>query len=189
MTDSQQFYHVSRHGILEGNITLSKDFTKFQVQKKDIHFSNDELMESLVNYFPEGITRQAYQYLADKIVYWHDYQSDRYFVPYMIMIELVFELVRKSSFPNMLSRFQSFFAFETLAEAQSFKRQNSKYPCMIYLVEGQRNIKLDMSLLKIGFNAAVGILLAEKYWSGRQSEKPECEVLLEPPIKIIRRVE
>lgn len=127
--------------------------------------------------------------MAEKIVFWHDFQTNKYFVPYTITIELVFELVRKASFPSMPSRFQSVFAFETLSEAQNFKANNSKYPSLIYLVEGQRSVKLDMSLLKIGFNAAVGILLAEKYWSGQQSEIPEWEVLIQPPIKIIRQIE
>lgn len=53
----QQFYHVSRKGALTNDLELSKDFTKFHVDKKDIHFSNGELIKSLEAYFPDGISQ------------------------------------------------------------------------------------------------------------------------------------
>lgn len=186
MTDTaKQFYHVSRVGKLEGEITLSKDFSRLAIEKPNTFFNNTELIKTIEGYFPNGISRHGESYLSEKIFYWHDNQNNLDFIPYIPSIELVFEIIRRANYPSLPSRLQSIFAFETLEEALKFKSQYSQVDCPIYIVEANKCIKRDMSLLKLGFNISGGITLAEKYWSAQQSENPEWEILLELPVKII----
>lgn len=183
---TKQFYHVSRAGKLEGEITLSKDFSSLVIEKPNTFFNNNELIKTIEDYFPNGISRHGENYLSHKIFYWHDDVTNKDFIPYIPSIELVFEIIRIAKYPTLPSRFQSMFAFEKLEDALNFKSLYSKEDCPIYIVEANKYIKRDMNLLKIGFNISGGITLAEKYWSAQQSETPEWEILLELPVKIIK---
>jgi hypothetical protein len=188
MNLSNQFYHVSRSCILSGQILLSMDYSGLMVEKETKHFCNTEINKVVEKYFPDGISNHGNHYLSEKIRYWHDYESNDRFLPCTLTIEMVFELVRRSGYPHLPSRFQSLFAFETLQEAQKFQTEYSKSESKIYLIEADNYSKHDMSLLTIGFNSIIGITLGEKYWNGGQSEHPVWEVLLKLPVTIINEV-
>lgn len=112
-------------------------------------------------------------------------------VPFIIEYE--FELIRQSSFPERFSRYQSFFALESI-EDLIYWPELFKPEFKIYEIEFHHNNvqKLDASFLKGGpdlnfnlhwdpnwtFNAAM------QYWNGQTSEKPKPELLILPPVTV-----
>ena len=114
-------------------------------------------------------------------------------------IEFEFELIRKAFFPDMLSRFQAFFALESLQDILSWGNiLPAGQPFAIYEVsipDTNKHHKLDSAFLRGGPNLSTMAYQpssdfenACRYWSQAKSDNPQYELLLEPPITIGRRV-
>ena len=104
------------------------------------------------------------------------------------IIELVFELVRRVSFPACPSRYQSFFAWERIEDALEFRRTTGHNSAPVFRVEATSAFRADMRLLTNGGNALSLWLLAERYWTGEPSISPVWEVLLTPPVFVAEQV-
>lgn len=102
--------------------------------------------------------------------------------------EQFLENIRINRFPEKISRFQAFFACESLEEARRFaeEHRNKHEKVNIWKVSGNPCHKGDYSLLAIPpqYGAALG--MAASYWKGdTPREDPLWEILLEPPIKVL----
>lgn len=137
--------------------------------------------------FASGVSRHAIEYLLTNNNYLQDQNGN--FLPYTNLsssIEVIYEFVRQLKFPDLPSRFQCAFAFETPSQAHSFF-QDSSFP--VFEISGRaRTFKGDMTLLKIGPNHLSTLVLAEKYWSGLIVDPSKVEVLIECPAVIGVRV-
>ena len=60
--------------------------------------------------------------MLDRYDYTRDPITNDAFVNHTWQVEFTFEMVRRAAFPKMNSRFQSYFAWETLDAAKSFRK-------------------------------------------------------------------
>lgn len=99
--------------------------------------------------------------------------------------EQIFELIRMKDYPHKLSRFQSFFAFQSLDDAICFSE--NKYP--IFEVEcNHNNFHIgDMNLIK-GNTILQSYTFAHQYWDNYKNISSTMEILIKPPVKILRRI-
>lgn len=153
-------------------------------------FEADEAMQLAHCQFPNGVSRHGSRYLFDWPVICQSSHLENggavYTEPTM---ELIFELVRRVSFPYRPSRLESFFAWNTLEVALSFRQQFGEPDAPIFRVEAADAFCADMSLLRFGSNVMGTLLLAERYWSGWTAPNPNLEMLLTGPVFIAEQVQ
>jgi len=102
-------------------------------------------------------------------------------------IELLFEYIRQSHYPEVTSRFQSFFACETLREAKKFRGEFGKNTDKIFEVFTDNNyFKGNMSLLQNDQTSLICSYLGHEYWRGNTVPELEefWEILLDLPVTI-----
>ena len=112
---------------------------------------------------------------------------------------MFFEYVRVTMFPHMPSRFQSIFALESIDLFQQWPElTRGKYT--IYEIEfDSPHVCLDSCFLRGGLHFskqnsyqgfAAGFMFdySQKYWAGIMTENPRIELLIAPPVNVIREV-
>lgn len=184
------YYTADRSGMLQPG-------TRFDLQPTPVQLSqctqiaglcsSQEIASFFSNNFPNGIARHGIEYLLNNNNYLQDQNGN--FLPYTNLsssIEMIYEYVRQIKFPELPSRFNCAFAFEDPSYARNFFQTPS---LAVYEITGSARIfKGDMTLLKIGPNHLVTMILAEKYWSGLIIDTSKVEVLIECPAVIGSRV-
>ena len=144
---------------------------------------NEMALQHFDMLFPEGVTYHGNEYFVKperRII-----GENRQFEPRFGLnatIELIFEYVRRSHFPDRPSRFQSFFAFDSEGDTNRFIREKTKLadPAYVWEVECEHEpFRADMNLLDIGGSVICVSYFAHKYWSGESgSDRPLWEFLL-----------
>jgi hypothetical protein len=163
-----KFFTVDRRNFLHINSVL-------QLEKhSDISPPHLQAHADLI--FPEGVSRHGDQHFL----------GDNRINP-MSFTELLFEYVRQAHFNYRPSRFTSFFAVETYAEAEVFNENFCGNIGTIWEVEATKHFRADMSLLTLGSNLESSFS-AHSYWKGEASQSPFWEILLEPPVKVLSQV-
>ena len=168
-----KLYHVDRlNRLQEGeNITLFNDYS----------LDGDygcQICDFVCNLYPEGISEHGNRYLFDgQNVDW--------------IKEAHLENMRLRSFPESLSRFQSFFALSTeWVEPFLIKLNIQKESVSIFEGESENCSFYDMNLIdKLQYHG-VGVTqyYAYQYWAGERSENPLLECLLPLPVTIGKKV-
>lgn len=82
------------------------------------------------------------------------------------IIEILFEYVRRSNFPDKSSRFQSLHAFKTIEDATKFRKEYCKNKGHIWEVKCDNFFKVDMNLLNLEGSLLELSYKIHKYWSG-----------------------
>lgn len=164
------FFSVDRSGTLVADATLG--LTTFHDVVPDAFQKHVDMM------FPDGVTRHGDQYFVTATAA----------VAVNSAIELLFEYVRRSRYPKRLSRFQSVFAWETLEDAERFRSEAGSAADSIWEVEGADHFRTDMRLLTMGGSNLQLSWNANQYWAGAPSSDPTWEVLLSPPVRVVRKV-
>jgi len=102
------------------------------------------------------------------------------------MLELMFELTRRASYLDRPSRFESVFAWKTLAEAKAFRARGGNSAAKIVRVEADDAFRADMNLLSMATTLVVSYY-SHQYWSGRRAPaaNPTWEYLLRPPVRVV----
>jgi hypothetical protein len=131
-------------------------------------------MTAIVAAFPDGISRHGVQYGVS--------------LSSMGPIEIPFELVRQSEFPESLSRFQSVFASRTIKEAHEFAARVKSIDYQIWEVDAEHAEEHDMNLLSQPVNLAHLLINARGYWGAPPGVGAFIEVLLKPPVTLLRAV-
>lgn len=150
-------------------------------------YTENEAKSKLKELYPNGISKHGIQYLSEKFDFLKSNGKD--YVPHMSMIELTFEFVRKTKFPDKPSRFTSVFGCESYEMAKKFRKEYRYDQGKIYKVLAEKCTRLDMRFLSIGLSILGTQIMAEKYWSGKSSKKPFWEVLMTGRIEIIEKME
>lgn len=165
------FYTLDRLNMLNSGITIN--LIKYQdIVPAELQIHADKM-------FPNGVSSFGERYFLKN-------SSDpRLTEP---AIELVFEYVRRANFPKNPSRFQSVFGFESLSQALEFRDKFGGGQGTIWEAESKRYFKADMSLLTLGSSILMCSYFANKYWSGKPGSNPFWEILLIPPVKVLREL-
>lgn len=175
-------YHFDRSGLLRPGMELVP-MRYDDVEPPSFAAHADAL-------FPDGVSRHGEQYLL------RGSSSALLVAP---NIELIFEYVRRASFPTMPSRFTSVFGWETPAAAAVGR---SAIPggigpgTAVWLIECAIAQRVDMRLLAIEGSILATSALAHRYWEGgtlgeednAPDHVPAWELLMAPPVRVIERV-
>jgi len=98
-----------------------------------------------------------------------------------------FELVRRDSFPEKPSRFQSIFCWEEMSTVVHFIENHAEYPVTVWEIEGEGYHKADWNLLRAE-TFAHGIQNAHRYWRGDETEEPIWEIVMPLPVTVAEKV-
>jgi len=173
------FFTVDRLGKLKASQVLD-----LQIYADVMPPVLQSLVDSLV---PEGVSQHGEQYLLKN-------PNSQLKAVANSPIEMFFELFRRARFPTRPSRYQSWFAAETLEEAQAFRQKYGNPANSIWEVEANSFFKANMSLLKPTNSMLCQAYLAQCYWNGSEGPSGELkippfwEVLLMPPVKVIQEI-
>lgn len=178
-----EFFSVDRLGRLSPGQALQVDLNLvgWPLYAISGYVSDAELEGFARDHFGTGLSRHGKDHLLSQ----HISGS----VPISPAIELVFELVRRASFPERPSRLSSAFGWSTLDEARKFKAQIRAPAAPTFRVSCDRSFRCDMDLLRMGNSILVAWLFADKYWRGEQGPQPKWEELLIPPVTVLEQVE
>lgn len=104
-------------------------------------------------------------------------------------IELLFEYVRRSIFPQKPSRYSSIFGIETIEDANLFNERYGQNKGTIWEIESKDWIRCNMNLLTFTCSTLVCSYYAHKYWNGEPGPIDAFwEILLIPPVKVLCQV-
>lgn len=175
------FYHVDRMGtVLEPGKIIDLNYNAENL------FRNTDRFRHFVDMFPDGVSYHGHRYLLATTEMLPENDSSG-------MIELLAEYIRQVHYGNRFSRLQSFFAFKTLEEANRFvgmfpsKSEMPKYNIWEVECDNQEFVS-DMRRLNLGKCWLDASLNLHNYWRGVYTDKPIEEVLLRPPVKILRKI-
>ena len=183
------FYSVDRSGLYQTGGTLDlwqqdpvlgRPFWRLPDS-----FEAGDLRAHVAELFPDGLSLHGWQYMVERHDFIRPTNSDALFVNHNMVVELVFEYVRRAVFPSRRSRFQSFFAWESLEMARAFRKEGQA----LYRVESNSIFRADQSWLTLGVQNAIASLAAHRYWSGAPSGPPRWEILLAPPVHVMERID
>jgi hypothetical protein len=176
-------YTVDRLARLAAGATLDRTIRR-TIQPQCLQTHVDSL-------FPRGVTEHGNGYFLS---------GNQPATAVSANIELLFEYVRRSHYPGAPSRFDSVFACETLADAQLFRSAPGwgSTAAPIWELEAIATpFRADMTCLTLQGSILIASYVAHRYWNqqdndfvslGGASTSPFWELLLSPPVKVVRRV-
>jgi hypothetical protein len=167
-----------RYFTVDRNRTLIESQTISLIKYTDIYPL--EMQNHVDSLFPDGVTNHGELYVIRGSTPANGINGS---------LELLFEYVRRSHFPSRPSRFQSVFAFNDLDQARSFMGLYSTSSGNIWEIESALGFRADMRLLTLNGSLLNLSNNAHRYWDGISGgDSPIWEILLTPPVKVIRRV-
>lgn len=167
-----KFFTVDRWG------TLSEGMELCTQRHTDINLP--ELQEHVDFLFSDGVSRHGDAYFLS---------NESKASVTSPAIELLFEYVRRSYFPNKPSRFTSFFGVSSLPAAVEFNARFGARKGAIWEVEASDYFRGDMNLLTSNATTLVHSYFAHLYWKGEDGPiQPFWEVLLVPPVRVLRQI-
>jgi hypothetical protein len=146
-----------------------------------------EALVHLHNYYPQGLSYHGRQYLLDRYHRVQDGYGNDYTIHVPVM-ELAFELMRLSQFPEKPSRFTSFFGCETVEDAITFRGKYGDGQGEIWVVACEEYFRADMNYLYLGAGIPSTFVYTERYWRGEASTTPFWEILMQGPVAILEKV-
>ncbi len=164
-------------------ITDTKLFHKYLPDTKQICLAQ--------KYFPNGLSPHGLSSLIclEKC-------EDDFIEP---IVEIIFELVRQQHFPHSPSRLTSFYASESIDEAEKWchflykvhGHKQNQVPQSLWEIKYETESKLyDAKFLDITTNDSFSYLAAlenaHNYWNGSMSNNPLPELLIPYPVTVIR---
>ena len=209
--DKVILYHLDRSGKLHTGQMLDLSLQNISPDIKNTNF--------ITANFPKGVSRQGENYISadclhirgtnfcsceigpciseSDVIKALDYANER-------IIELTFELVRESLFPNLPSRFTSLFAVDAISEFDKWEYEFGKIEKKdIYEIEVPDSTRsFDSNYLKGGISFIkestdrnfIGTCtpfiydMALQYWGGNHTENSRNEYLIQMPVKIGKKV-
>lgn len=165
------FYTVDRQNYLKEDLVI-------QLRRYE-NITPPELQAHVDELFPDGVSSHGERYFL---------RGDSSALIADPNIEILFEYVRRASYPARPSRFQSVFAFISVDEAKAFRDRYGESNSLIWELEASESFTADMSLLTAGNSILVYSYFANKYWQGEPSATPFWEALLFPPVRVLRKV-
>lgn len=107
-------------------------------------------------------------------------------------IELLFEYVRRAHFHNITSRYESFFAWQTIEEAKYFRLKFGDINDRIFEIRSANKFfRANMNLLNNELSTLGCSYLANEYWKGGEGPVGHhlWEYLLDLPVTVGNQIE
>ena len=192
LSDMPRFFHVDRASALhEGQILGLTGWAELPPDQKIPDFALQSHIEHL---FPDGLSWHGRRYLFWQNTYAFPPQPGLYDAANLDVmrshaIELLVEYVRRASFPEKPSRYQSLFCWSSREDADRFLSGTGGSGAALWEVEGESQFRADMNLLVLG-TALSSSLLTNRYWRGepREDKPPHWEDFIGPGAQVLRRV-
>jgi len=171
-------YHIDRYNRLKENEVINL--------MSDINIEPRVLKEIMDERYPDGLSFHGNTYYARQPQTREEIQD--------VFTENIFEYERRLNYAHMPSRFQSFFASETMKELRFwFKKLGNQESFAVWEVEFEHSdfVKLDASWLGTDMDKPsflTSAYYAENYWTGKSSDHPQYELLIKSPIRVVKRV-
>lgn len=173
-------YHIDRDNLLMPG----------QIINLNKNIANPSFLEAQM--FPDGVSYHGMHYLDESL------ENVGCNKPSYYALEYELELVRKIYFPHLPSRYQSFFALKSLEDTKQWDNVFD-VPSTIWSIEFDESqcAACDSNLLYPSFarrdNQDIFFLKDSfryyyDYWDGCQTQNPRIELLITPPVKILKRV-
>ncbi|WP_212751851.1 DUF2441 domain-containing protein, partial [Pseudoalteromonas sp. S3173] len=182
-----KFYTVDRSGNVAKNITfgLKSNYSDYQIWTVQNVYDEDDVISRINQMYPEGLSEHGFQYLIKHglVIFENGTRNPLQITHTTPMVEAIFELVRKSEFPQLPSRMQSMFAWCELDDAKKFN-VSSGGACSIYEVESEQAFIADQNLLYLGGSIIGAYELARKYWAGERGNNCKLEAVIPLPVVI-----
>lgn len=174
-------YFVDRAGYCQPGMTLEllRD-PPFEMLDLPGFLAESETRAHLQSLFADGLSIHGWHYLLERLSY--PQMGSVNFVNYDPSLELAFEHLRRADHASAPSRFQSYFAWESFADATAFSQG------AIFELEADDQYRVDQNWLRFGYQVVHTSLCATRYWSQVASPSPKWEILLKPPVRVLRRV-
>lgn len=173
-----RLFSADRRGLYgDGPLLLTK--TTYEIFRKiepNRLYTSEEVDAHIEEMFPDGLSIHGWLYAAHTAQFGDGMHASA-------AMEIVFEYVRRASFPHMPSRMQCFYAFDDRARVESFAPGTR-----VVELRASRSIKLDMNWLAMPQQLAGLSYFANKYWSGTATPAPDWEYLLFPPVDVIELI-
>lgn len=177
------YYHVDRSRSLSkgSKIELVKEFTNVDIWNIDGLYSKKDAIDRTLQLYDEGISSHGIQYLLSQgVTIFHPNTTvPQNIAPVEPMIEAIFELVRKSEYPDRPSRFKSMFAWCDLSQANDFREVSGGGN--VFEIEANDAFIGDQNLLRLGGSVIGAYELAKQYWEGIQTNNAVLEAVLPLP--------
>lgn len=171
---SETYYHVDRGDELEPGDALELARPDEWEQAVDA---------ALAEWYPEGFSHHGRHYCTQPL---HEGDVDDL---WDFACEAIFELVRVGRYPERPSRLQSIFSFASVADVEAFLDDFGAEPFTVWEVRADRGFRADMNLVD-AVDFARGLARADHYWRGGTFlDDPLWEVLLVPPVEVVREAE
>jgi len=172
MENKVKLYHIDRKNVLREGMEIQ--LLPHPQHRIDVSKFDSKLDSFVQTLFSKGISLHGDRYLRNSI---KTGGKDIY-------IESIFETIRACFYPDRLSRFQSFFAFNHEGVHQFIEKNKLKPDSFsVYEVSCDHFEKYDMELLRGESHAPVSYF-AHQYWQGEVYENPHFEYLLRLPVEI-----
>lgn len=175
-----KLYHIDRSGTINAGQTLEL--------QKNIHLGNEQkekCLNMIMPYYKDGLSYHGIQYLLINSLFNNNVMS------LSNVMDIIFEYERLLNYNEKLSRYQSFFAFDSEGVKKFINDNNlcnSTYK--IYEVKSDYVEKHNMSLISgsMHYNIAA---MAKIYWENGTDpyDRPVLnEYLLKYPIQVLKEV-
>ena len=207
---TETFYHVDGHGELEAGESMELEWPP-QIKNRVVTKSPSPNEELLKKEYPNGLSRHGARYAQSALVVsdevslgegWEAMSGVFDFIdteegdrgrqrtpPYQVQYEWIFELLRRAEFEEAQSRFQSYFAWPSLEDAEQFITDHRDEEQTLFKVRCDKYELRDMDLIQAS-HIGSGLANARQYWKGEAgSETPTWEVVMEPPIDVVEQVD
>ena len=137
------------------------------------------------DYYKEGLSQHGISYFLSNP------QTSNYTMPLSGVMDIVFEYERLLNYPDKLSRYQSFFAFDKKGVLEFIERNHLKDDIFkIYEVESDYYEKHNLSLIGGGTHFEMA-KFAKLYWENKADPLKRTilyEYLMEFPVYIVKEV-
>lgn len=171
-----KLYHIDRSCTLKEGDTIDY-ITNLSVGKS---YLNDYCKEVIDKEYSEGISLHGKRYFLD------DYSSSSY------VMDIIFEYERRLNYPDKLSRYQSFFAFDLEGLFDFIKLKSLDFEFIkVYEFDYDYCEKYNLNLIR-GWGQFDTIVHSKYYWENKddfnEERKPLYEYLVKLPVKIKKEV-
>jgi hypothetical protein len=151
------------------------------------YHTKEDAVGKINSLYPNGLSWHGQNAFFDQ--YYYEQVDGRSYVLRQPMLELSYELVRLSHFSDLPSRFTSFYACESLADAQHFRTKHCEGQGVIHRVSCEQYFRFDMNLLHLGIGIPSTLVFAERYWRSEAGPNPFWEILMQGPVTILDQVD
>ncbi len=175
-----KLYHIDRFGTINEGQTLNLQ-KKLYFDKKE----QNQCLNMILPYYKGEVSHHGIHYLLNNELAINNVMS------LSCVMDIVFEYERMLNYKDKLSRYQSFFAFDSTGVKEFIKENNlSENFYKIYEVSSDYYEKFNMRLISgtAHFNIAA---MAKLYWENGKDpyNRPVLnEYLLKFPVRVIKEV-